>query len=72
MTKRGQLKNVTSHKIVRYSIHSHHSGTAILSLECGHEKRQKGGRKIPARAFCRQCAEAESVHLQSVKIEEVK
>lgn len=39
----------------KYSIHSHHGGSNILQLECGHFKRQKGNIKIPKFCNCKEC-----------------
>lgn len=35
-------------------------GSNILTLECGHWKRQKGSIKIPVRCRCRECDYIES------------
>jgi hypothetical protein len=47
-------------KVIRVKnfISKHATGTAgtnILTLECGHEKFQKGSIRIPKRCTCREC-----------------
>lgn len=49
-------REVMKHERVKYSIHSHHGGTVLLYLDCGHVKRQKGGMKIPNHCYCKECS----------------
>ena len=53
---KGVMRKVLDYRQLKYSIHSHHGGTIILFLECGHTKRQKACVTIPKRAKCIECA----------------
>jgi hypothetical protein len=50
-------RKVVSYENIRYSIHSHHGGTNLLTLECGHIKRQKGSISVPDYCYCQECEE---------------
>ena len=47
------IDNTKPLRNLKYSIHSHHGGTNMLFLDCGHIKRQKGSQKIPKKTNCK-------------------